>query len=428
MNFRRLFYFLLFLLLAPPAFAQSAYKLQPGDAIEVWVAQYSDLTRQIALAPDGWISLPLAGTIQAEGLTLEQLQEALTQRLKPYFSGEVGLNISLVPSDVNRPSVFVAGAVENPGVYAYRPGMTVLHAISVAGGPYRANLPVTERARVTELHGLIATSDKRMTELSVMIARLNAQIAGKTEFSPPPDINPTDAAKFVSREQALLTMQTTNMASQQASLDRLTQINSDSAKAISGQIESLTRRMTMAQERLATTSTLVERGIMPVSQVWEIEGGIVDMEGSMSQLRSTLATQQGAMITEENRLSIVTQEYQAGLITQLAASEQAQEELLSDISNYRQMLEIFDPNVDGTSTLRYEIMRTGEGDGIIVDATEQTEILPGDLVRVTQTSLADRLPPAATEATGANEVSVPAATETATPPIAEEPAAEPDPA
>lgn len=387
MRATKFFYLLAILLATQPVLAQSTYKLQPGDVIEIWMAQYTDLTREVTLAPDGWISLPLAGGVQAEGMTLEMLQANLVERLQPFFNDKVGLNVSLVPSIQHQPSIFVAGDVETPGLYPFRPGMTVLHAISVAGGLFRPAIAASERDRSMEVQGLIASGEKRLGELNVIIARLNAQIAGQSEITLPESADATAMAGFVPREQALLSMQTNNIKSQQDALARLTAINDDTIAAINDQIENTKQRIELSQERLAATSTLVERGVMQASLARDIEVDIVDMETSLSELRSSLATQRAATLTEQNRVNILVQEFQVGLVTQLTAAERELESLQANLVNYRETLELYEPASAGIATLKYEIVRPGEGGGMDVDATEQTSILPGDLVRVTRTTL-----------------------------------------
>lgn len=383
----KFFLLLSLLLVTQPVFAQSTYKLQPGDAVEVWVAQYADLTRQITLAPDGWVSLPLAGPLRAEGMTLEALQTALTERLQPFFNDAVGLNVSLVPSAQHLPSIFVAGEVATPGLYPYRPGMTVLHAISVAGGLYRSPLTTADRDRSMEVESLVANGTKRLNELEIIIARLNAQIANEPDFALPDTVDAAAVAGFAVREKALLTMQSNNISSQQSALARLTKINEDTVAAINDQMESFKQRIALAQERLQATTTLVDRGVIQASQVRDIEVSIVDMESSLSQLRSSLATQQASMLTEQSRVSNFIQEFQLSLVTQISAAEGERDALVTDLANRRDTLELYDPSEVSVPTLGYDIVREINGVTTDVDATEQTAIMPGDLVRVTRSSL-----------------------------------------
>ena len=387
MRITKYFFLLAFLSVLQPAFAQSTYKLQPGDAVQIWMAQYTDLSREVTLAPDGWISLPLAGSMLAQGLTLEALQSALTERLQPFFNDTVGLNVSLVPNEQHQPSIFVSGDVETPGLYPFRPGMSVLHGVSVAGGLYRSEFAPADQDRSMEVGGLIANGEKRINELNIIIARLGAQIAGQADITVPDGVDSSAVSGFLNREQSLLTMQNGNITSQQEALRRLVAINDDSITALNDQIKSVQQRIVLAQERLTAASTLVERGVMQASQVRDIEVSIVDMEGSLSQLRSSLATQQATMLTEQSRVNTLVQEYQVGMVTQLSAAEREREDLESDLVNLRQTLSLYEPGVVAETELDYKIIRPTDGGSMTVDATEQTVLLPGDLVRVTRTTL-----------------------------------------
>lgn len=395
MRITKCLYLLFIFFSAQPAIAQSTYELQPGDAIDIWVAQSTDLTREVTVAPDGWISLPLAGAFDAEGMTLDNLREALTERLQPFFNEALGLNISLLPSDRHEPSFFVAGDVEVPGLYPFRPGMTVLHAVAVAGGLYRPILVTADRDRSLEVQTLLSSSQRRLVELDIMIARLNAQIAGDATFTLPEGAVVGDAAGFLSREQALLSMQSNNISSQRDALNRTVAINQESIAATNEQINSTNRRIELAQERLAATSTLVDRGVVQASQVREIEVNIVDMETSVGQLRSSLATQQAAILTEQSRVDVLVQEYQVDLVTQLGALEQEREAVAADLANYEQTLNLYEPGSDSVNLLTYDIIRPDAGGEMDVDATERTIIMPGDLIRVTRSSASPETPIAA---------------------------------
>lgn len=128
------------------AFGQTAYRLQPGDLIEISVVEDEKLNRQVLIRPDGRISLPLAGTVRASGRTPEALQSAISSRLSKDFVQPPNVTVSLVrlaqPSfgeeeEVELNTVFVVGQVANPGRFQYPADepITVLKALSLSGGP-----------------------------------------------------------------------------------------------------------------------------------------------------------------------------------------------------------------------------------------------------------------------------------------------------
>ncbi len=120
--------------------AHGAYRLKPGDVIEIWVGQDENLNRKVKVRPDGRISLPLAGHLRASGLTPEQLEGTLRKRLQKNFTAQLDLTVMLVESAV-RPevepatrSIYVTGEVAKPGIYEIEEPTTVLQALAIAGG------------------------------------------------------------------------------------------------------------------------------------------------------------------------------------------------------------------------------------------------------------------------------------------------------
>ena len=120
--------------------AKAQYQLQPGDALQISVWQEPRLDRQITVAPDGTIALPLAGRIQAAGRTAAQVEQALTTSLAPQYADELDVTVHLlaradageVPPVV--PGIFVMGEVTRPGEFPLLKPTTVLQAIALGGG------------------------------------------------------------------------------------------------------------------------------------------------------------------------------------------------------------------------------------------------------------------------------------------------------
>lgn len=112
-------------------------ELQAGEKIYVIVYGEASLSGDYQIDPSGFVSLPLAGTIKAAGLTQHQLETDLAQIFKS--SGYLANSKITVGITEFRP-FYIVGEVEKPGAYSYTGGLTVLSAIAIAGGTtYRAN-------------------------------------------------------------------------------------------------------------------------------------------------------------------------------------------------------------------------------------------------------------------------------------------------
>jgi polysaccharide export outer membrane protein len=107
------------------------YKLQPGDILQVVVWKETDLQSEVLIRPDGGISFPLAGDLQAAGHTTDELRAELETRVRKLVPGAV---VTVAVKAVNGNRVFVIGKVNHPGDFALSRPIDVMQAISLAGG------------------------------------------------------------------------------------------------------------------------------------------------------------------------------------------------------------------------------------------------------------------------------------------------------
>jgi polysaccharide export outer membrane protein len=98
-------------------------------SIIVW--REKDLSADVAVRPDGKISLPLLNDVQAAGLTPEQLRLQLTEAAGKLIEEP---NVTVVVKEINSRKVFVMGQVAKPGPYPLTGPSTVLQIIATAGG------------------------------------------------------------------------------------------------------------------------------------------------------------------------------------------------------------------------------------------------------------------------------------------------------
>jgi polysaccharide export outer membrane protein len=107
------------------------YRLHAGDQLEVSVWQEEGLVRTLIVRPDGKFSFPLAGEVAAAGRTVAEVQADLESRLKKYIAEPV---VTLTVTEVGGNRVYVIGQVTKPGAYVMNPSLSILQALSLAGG------------------------------------------------------------------------------------------------------------------------------------------------------------------------------------------------------------------------------------------------------------------------------------------------------
>lgn len=153
--------------------APAGFLLGPEDELEITVWKNLELSRITAIRPDGLISMPLIGDIQAAGLTADALAQRITERLKQYFATTPSVSVSV--KTINSYSVFVLGEVAKPGKYQLKSYITVLQAISTAGG-------FTDYAKKNKLQIVRVTenSDRIRREVHIPL-RYDDLVAGRGE-------------------------------------------------------------------------------------------------------------------------------------------------------------------------------------------------------------------------------------------------------
>jgi protein involved in polysaccharide export with SLBB domain len=138
----------------------SNYRLGSGDKISITVFDEKELSlEKIRLSDAGTISYPMLGEIKVLGLTVSQLENLVASQLKGRYLVDPKVTVSI---DEYR-QFYVSGFVKTPGGFPFQPGLTVLKAVSLAGGFHeRAN-----KSKVIVFHENDATEYKLGTESPV---------------------------------------------------------------------------------------------------------------------------------------------------------------------------------------------------------------------------------------------------------------------
>ena len=109
----------------------NAYQVQPGDILEVNVWKEEGLLQEVIVRPDGGISFPLVGDFKAQGLSLQQIQEKITESLATYITDPV---VTVSAKQLLGNKIYVIGKVNKPGEYVLNQYVDVMQALSIAGG------------------------------------------------------------------------------------------------------------------------------------------------------------------------------------------------------------------------------------------------------------------------------------------------------
>ena len=109
----------------------ASYLIGNSDVLAVTVWKEPEISRAVPVRPDGKISLPLVGELQATGRTPLQLEQDIAARLKTYITNP---DVTVIVQEINSEKFNVLGRVVKPGSYPLTASTTVLDAIATAGG------------------------------------------------------------------------------------------------------------------------------------------------------------------------------------------------------------------------------------------------------------------------------------------------------
>lgn len=123
---------------ALPVFAQgeqdispaSGYAVQPGDVLDISVWKEEGLQQEVLVTPDGRLSFPLVGNIEAKGQTVQQLSRLITEKIVKFIP-DPAVTVSLKQNLGNR--IYVIGKVNRPGEFPINRYVDVMQALSMAG-------------------------------------------------------------------------------------------------------------------------------------------------------------------------------------------------------------------------------------------------------------------------------------------------------
>ncbi len=166
-----------------PVSIRPDYVLGPNDQILIRVPQSDEINEKpFRVATDGFIDLPLAGRVKADGLTVQALEAEITNRLREYIRQPL---VSITVTQFRSEPVFVVGDFQKPGIYPLQGRRTLIEVLTAVGGlqPNASRrIKVTRRAEYGAIPSpnVIVDPVKKVSSIEVSLDSLTQ------------DINPTD--------------------------------------------------------------------------------------------------------------------------------------------------------------------------------------------------------------------------------------------
>jgi polysaccharide biosynthesis/export protein ExoF len=382
-------------LLGGPSWAEE-YLLDTGDTIRLHVFEWPDLSGEFTVNAQGQFNLPMAGRIDARGMTLDEASDRIQATLNERMGSRTPLNMTVDMAEYR--SFYVLGT-EMAGAFEYRPGLTVLQAVALAGGPLR--LPDTAGARV-ERDAISARGDmllarSQLDVLRVRIARLEAELDGEDGFDLPAalesDASEAGIAEAMRTETLMFERRREAREGTLAHIRRMIELYEEELASVRAQIESREDQIAIIEEDYENARSLVEQGLAPAQRELALRQELAiavtlrrDLDTRIVQIRQNI---------EESRREIDEiheaffeealedlQDTRAEIVIADATYATAQR-LLAEAQQFETTIRRAG-EADG-ATMRFFIQRQEAGEHDETEVTETTAVRPCDVIIVERT-------------------------------------------
>ncbi|AYD02487.1 polysaccharide biosynthesis/export family protein [Neorhizobium sp. NCHU2750] len=377
-----------------------AYRLGVMDKLKIRVAEWQPADGSIRdwdavsgdymVGPSGALSLPFIGDLEAAGKTTSEVGEAIGKELQSKFALRNLPSASVEISEF-RP-VFLAGDVDKPGEYAYSPNLTVLKAISLAGGLRKSDAGQRFARDFINAKGDAQVNESSRGRLLVKRARLMAEIANSPEIAMPEEIKALpNARELMASEAALMKSRRQRYDLQLKALDDLKTLLNTEIQSLAQKSTTQQRQMQLFNDDRDRMAKLSEQGLATSSRRLSAEERASDLESNMLDT-DTASLRAKQDVTKANQDEInLRNDWDAQCAQDLQDTEAQLEKLDLQLSTNRALMSEalaqsaealkFDPSAKDAS-IKYMIVRdTGDGPKQI-PVDENAMLRPGDVIKV----------------------------------------------
>jgi polysaccharide export outer membrane protein len=378
-----------------------------------WIAstgeykEWTPLNGQYVISPSGTIAIPLLGEFSVENETPSQVAGKISALLKR----KTGLAEPPVASVevVRYPMFYISGVVERAGELEYRPGLTVTQAIAMAGGrEKRSDATGSRELEQLRYAGELNSYDLKLHQLMARRARLEAELADRAKIDFPPElVNARDGSAgkvFVQSETDLFVARAEALKRQLTSLSELQVQLQQEINVLNEKTAVQDRQIKIAQDELASISSLVDSGTLAKSRETALERVVADLSSDKLDLViAAMRAKQKLSETERDAIALKGQQRtEAGRELQEVVAEFEDTKLKRNtvIALLQAAGAAVSREAAGVAAnaqpLEYWVTRAN-GNGTPVRVPDTAELAPGDVLDVrydiTSTAAAAAQPP-----------------------------------
>ena len=316
------------------------------DPIQETYTAWEAVGGAFLISSSGTVTLPLIGNMPAAGMAPDELGADIAQRVQE----RLGLNgeIQAIVTITEFAPIYVTGDVRSPGAYPYAPQMTVLQALSLAGGVDRAS-PALVRGERSALNSL---GTYRVMELELLrrlatLARLEAEEAGLEMMPPKELLSAPLGAELIAQEQRILQSQKSAFASSLAQIDELEALLQERINSLRVQADLRQTQLRLLEDELENAAGLVERGLTTVARQSNLQRDVADQQVRLLEVDT-------ARLNAEQRLNETRRD-------RLKLTNERSRERVQGLQDQRAAIGELRIRMETEAALFAEAMRTGNG-------------------------------------------------------------------
>lgn len=363
--------------------------IERGDTVSVTIAEAPKLSGERKVDGEGRITLPQLGGVPVAGIGLEAARQRLEQAL-------VDRDILKVPTVVveiakYRP-FYIGGKVARPGAIDYEPGLTVRHAIILAGGVGKAQEDTASAANIPDLRAKWQTSSYQLLQVNSRIARLQAELTRNEADKPGVArgaIAPSDAEALLSLDESILKDRLDGWTGDQMRLKDEIALFDLEIDVLGQQADLQENQQKIAKDQVEAARALVEKGLMPLPRLQELQHMQSQAQLDILENRAFSARARQSRTSAQYELESADIKWRIDIRQQLRDAMVDRARIKAELEAISTQILDAGASLSDADALQLQtvivIYRTVNGREESIEAQMNTEVQPGDIVDVSFT-------------------------------------------
>ncbi|MEF0940960.1 polysaccharide biosynthesis/export family protein [Rhizobium sp. BR 362] len=354
------------------------------------VRDWSTISGDYTVGPSGSVSIPFIGDMPASGKTTDEIAEAIGIGLQKQFGLRDRPSASVELSQF-RP-IYLTGEVQNPGQFPFVPNLTVLKAVSLGGGLRRADAGQRFARDYINAKGDAVVLMAERGRLLMRKARLLAELAGKDQIDVPPELQKLpQSADLLASEDALMKTRSERLKTQLQALADLKVLLQSEVEALAKKTDTLSHQLDLAKADRDKVESLAERGLELASRRISAEQRASDVETNLLDTDTASLNAKQSISKANQDENTLRNDWQNSLAQDLQDTDTQLETLQLKLSTSQALMQEavaqsadasnLDPSGQSVN-ISYTIVRDDNGQTKEIPAQENTQVLPGDLIKV----------------------------------------------